>query len=556
MKIRQIEKYHRFVSSPIVAMILFFMLFTLPSCEDDPIAAGGSKIRLTKKVELSCELGSQGVVDLHCSNNWKIKLTANWLSVSHKAGLAGDYDIIVTARSANKSFSSRKAYIIVGAGINRDSVEVVQRPDVCLRVDEPYCMIPSESGSISVCCELNTESVIDVVGSEKWLTAAMKDWNGTKGEISVSYEANKTKASRTAMVFIFQKNKNQRKLLQTLPVIQQGEGSSASAYKSADYSADGNVVCLQKSAIGTGLPIVIMGDGFRDTDVANGYFAEVVDVAVENIFSEEPLKSLRQCFDIYAVTAVSETNGFGTGHTALGCFFEGGRSTHVKGDGDKIDRYLSLVPGLNIGDALAVVLLNTPMYAGTTVYGFADATGKGLMHRAVAFCPVIDSLRSENFRTVLCHEAVGHGFAKLQDEYEDSSHGAIDASGRELLDYFHKNKWAQNVDYHASDTIVLWHRFLSDDDYLQEDLGIYEGAALYPKGVYRPSAESMMRSNNEAFNAPSRWAIYYFVVSRAMGYEPDYEEFVQFDKLHKPHFRTLKSAELSRPFAPPVFVGR
>lgn len=36
---------------------------------------------------------------------------------------------------------------------------------------------------------------------------------------------------------------------------------------------------------------------------------------------------------------------------------------------------------------------------------------------AIAYCPVIYDLQSESFRQVLVHEAVGHGFAKLEDEY-------------------------------------------------------------------------------------------------------------------------------------------
>lgn len=36
---------------------------------------------------------------------------------------------------------------------------------------------------------------------------------------------------------------------------------------------------------------------------------------------------------------------------------------------------------------------------------------------AIAYCPVIEGLESGLFRQVLVHEAVGHGFGKLEDEY-------------------------------------------------------------------------------------------------------------------------------------------
>lgn len=48
-----------------------------------------------------------------------------------------------------------------------------------------------------------------------------------------------------------------------------------------------------------------MGDGFLDTDIVNGTYDEVMNKAMENLFTEEPLKSLQSYFNVYSVMAVS-----------------------------------------------------------------------------------------------------------------------------------------------------------------------------------------------------------------------------------------------------------
>ena len=77
-------------------------------------------------------------------------------------------------------------------------------------------------------------------------------------------------------------------------------------YHSLDMKTDdGKVTQLQKHKVGKGVPIVIIGDGFVDKDIKEGKFREVTNKALEALFSKHPLKSLRDYFDVYEVTAVS-----------------------------------------------------------------------------------------------------------------------------------------------------------------------------------------------------------------------------------------------------------
>ena len=402
----------------------------------------------------------------------------------------------------------------------------------------------------------NTSSGIAGIGNhgpDKYQPETVEE---TDYELTVVIESNSTVMALTARIIFSAGRFMQYETLNAVEVILQG----AETYESEDYSADGLTVVLHEAEKGAGIPIVLMGDGFTDTEIADGTYSTVMETAMENLFTEEPLKSLRDYFDVYSVTAVSKHGRFGMGYsTALGCELEGNGSTGISGDDNAIMEYVSKIDGLEVSEALAVVVLNTEEYAGTTYFGYSY--NGDMTEFAIAYCPTIYGLQSEEFREVLVHEAVGHGFAKLQDEY--SYEGVIPAYEKEQIIYMQEEYgWAQNVDFTDDEEAVLWSGFLADSSYEDEDLGIYEGACTYMFGAYRPSEDSMMNSNTLGFNAPSRKSIYDKVMLRGEGREPDYDEFVEFDKtVQTSDSRTVsssvtRSTSSARHFASPRMAGR
>ncbi|MCD8317836.1 MAG: M64 family metallopeptidase [Paraprevotella sp.] len=323
---------------------------------------------------------------------------------------------------------------------------------------------------------------------------------------------------------------------------------------------DKSVYTLQTASKGRGIPIVLTGDGFTQTEIESGLYAAVMNKTYENLFTEEPFLSLRDYFNVYAVTAVSKDNRFGNGyHTAFSCQFDGGNSSGVSGDDNTVVDYISCVNGIDIENTFAVVILNFTVYAGTTFFGYTNTQTKKNTEFAISYCPTIKDLYSEIFRTVLIHEAGGHGFSKLEDEYAYEENGTIPASEITQLKKLQALGWAQNVDVTDDPKSVLWSQFLSDNRYASEDLGVYEGAMTYIKGAYRPSTESMMNNNLLGFNAPSRQSIYRRVMKYGEDKEPTYEDFVTFDLQTLPPARIRKRSTLpstTRPFAPPVFTRK
>ena len=125
--------------------------------------------------------------------------------------------------------------------------------------------------------------------------------------------------------------------------------------------------------------------------------------------------------------------------------------------------------------------------------------------------------------------------------------------------------WWKNVDFTDDPNCIKWARFLADDRYKNEDLGIIEGGLTYWKGVWSPSEASNMRYNVGGFNAPSREAIWYRMHKLAYGtdWTYNYEDFVAYDAINRQ--KTTVTAPgpwrsayttVKRPSAPPVVVGK
>ena len=95
-----------------------------------------------------------------------------------------------------------------------------------------------------------------------------------------------------------------------------------------------------------------------------------------------------------------------------------------------------------------------------------------------------------------------------------------------------------NIDVHSDVTKTRWARFAADSRYASENLGAVEGGGLFAFGMYRPTQNSMMRFNNCPFNAPSREAIYKYVMQESEGskWNYDYETFVTFDAKGRDEF--------------------
>ena len=332
------------------------------------------------------------------------------------------------------------------------------------------------------------------------------------------------------------------------------------AYNSTDYSADGDVHVIQTASEGAGIDLVLMGDGYSDRQIASGKYMEDMTLSIDNFFKLEPYKSNRNLFNIYVVDVVSLNEGYQViaGTTALDGYF--GDDTEVGGDDEAIMNYARKALGEDddrLNNAVMVCIMNEDYYAGTCYMYYVNLKNDYGAGPAVAYFPAYYS-DPDVFAAMISHEAGGHGFAKLADEYYYSGTGSIPSETKDQYEYVQQQwGWYKNVSFNNKN--VSWQKFISDSRYDDQGLGVYEGAVSYQYGAYRPTVNGMMNENVGGYNAPSREAIWHKMHVLAYGdaYTYSYDDFTAWDLAHKqvfsapaPSGRGVKQA--LPPLAPPV----
>ncbi|MBQ8461166.1 MAG: redoxin domain-containing protein [Bacteroidales bacterium] len=339
------------------------------------------------------------------------------------------------------------------------------------------------------------------------------------------------------------------------------EEGDPKVYSSTDYSADGVVNKLQTASEGEGVNLILMGDGFSDRMIANGTYHNAMNRIADAFFSEEPYTTFKSCFNVYEVNVVSKNEIIGEGSTALRTWF--GSGTQVGGNNSLCMNYaLKAISSEEMDDAIIIVAINSDSYAGTC-YMYPVPNGDYSRGVSVAYFPT--SSDTDTFNGLVSHEAGGHGFAKLADEYAYESMGAISADAIANTKAQEPYGWWKNVDFTSDPATVKWSQFLSDPRYASEGLGCFEGGLTYWTGVWRPTDASIMRYNTGGFNAPSRYAIWYRIGKLAYGesWEGSYEDFVAYDTINRtPAAVARRDAQRRRAvqkplpqLPPPVVVG-
>lgn len=288
---------------------------------------------------------------------------------------------------------------------------------------------------------------------------------------------------------------------------------------------DGIVTLLQTAEDGNGIDIVLLGDSYGASALNDGTYEAVMRESMDCFFEIEPYKSYRHLFNVYMVNVVSD-NG-----SRLGVSY--GEGTSITGNDELCFQYASkALSDDRLENALVIAVVNSTQFGGST-YMYVPDGGDWADGKAVSYIPKVQ-LKME-FRGLIQHEAGGHGFAKLADEYVEGKGDLIPESEKDHKNEYEKYGWYANIDFTDDPAAVKWAHILSDPRYGSEPEGVYEGALDYSSGVWRPTYTSIMKDNQGVFNAPSREAIWRRIHKLAYGadWQYDYESFAEYDAANR-----------------------
>ncbi|MBQ2703374.1 MAG: leucine-rich repeat protein, partial [Alistipes sp.] len=292
-----------------------------------------------------------------------------------------------------------------------------------------------------------------------------------------------------------------------------------------DYEyGDGDVLVHQSATEGKGVNIVFMGDCFDARDVADGSYLAGIEEAIGYYFAIEPYKTYKPYFNIYTIFGVSKDSGMGTVNTVKESKFGSMYSLEgIAPDHAICYEYAMKAENVNednLSQTLVVLVENTEDYGGIC-YMWGDGS-------AIACCPMSRDAYPYDFRGIVQHEAGGHGFGKLADEY--IYHNAFIQSCTcpccEHLDSFRASKargWYRNLSEVGDMKSVEWAHLIYHPDY-SNIVDMYEGGFFHTRGIYRSEATSCMNNNIPYYSAISRQEMVERIMKYA-GKEFSLEEF-------------------------------
>ena len=228
------------------------------------------------------------------------------------------------------------------------------------------------------------------------------------------------------------------------------------------------------------IDVAIVGEGYTAAEMST-FYADA-QVACESLFSHEPFMSMKNRFNIVAVATPSIDSGVSIPHK------KEWKNTVFMSHFDTFysDRYLTTTHLKAVNDALAgipyeqiIVLANTDNYGGGGVYN--DITLTAAHHY--------------KFRPVVVHE-FGHAFGGLGDEYWYDGDVMDDTYPLTV------EPWEPNITTRVNfaskwqDMIVKGTPIPTPaQDKNIYSVGLYQGAGYSAKGLYRPSYDCRMRTN-------------------------------------------------------------
>ena len=286
-------------------------------------------------------------------------------------------------------------------------------------------------------------------------------------------------------------------------------------------------LCALNQAGEDDMNIVFLPEGYT-ADQMDVFMKEVV-LAWKILCQAKPYSHSLDRINVYYSTALaSASDTLGSGHTAFGLDTPQSHKAYCKITLDSVKNVMKRLL-LPVEKTIMVVMANA---GNDTHIGYTLVTTPS-PRMSYPVTVVIRSLFCKD-PAAFTHE-MGHAVGLLADEYYYNDENLIfDEKESTKLANWQTDGVFLNVSASSEASEVFWHQFLTDDDFSEEKIGIYEGGDSYPHGVYRSTFNSVMRYHfqSEFYNAVDRYLVYRRIENMHSGRDISYEEWKQIDLAH------------------------
>ena len=507
--------------------------------DDEPFFRMSKNVVLLEAYEQVCDIEIESNVEWNIEH---LEMLPDWIGVEKIT----DRLLNISVKE-NYSFDARNYRIFFDEPIDTCFIDVTQEAKAHLTfIGDKNYVLSAAQDTLKVEVKNNIPfNVIVLDEGDKWIS----EMNGIFPSLNIGNELlfqiaeNNGNVSREAHIVI---SNEECHLSDTLSIVQQANNGIGD-----EEFVDGNYYIVNQSLKGK-TNIIVIGDGFIRNDLMNGYYESCLKKAIEYFFSIEPYKSYREFFNVYMVVAESEEEGvgqknlFGEGSikNKFGTAFGGG--TEIVCDDELIFEYARKVEELPDNKPITVlVVLNSDKYAGTA-YLYRDGN-------SIALCPMSTAEPPNDFEGIVHHEAGGHAFGFLCDEYVYNQREMPEERKNSIKDW-QKEGFHLNLDFTDDLDKILWKDFIGYEKY--SPVGAYEGGYEYQYGVWRSEENSCMNNNIPYYNVQSRWCIVNSIMQLS-DIEFSVQDFINNDNpVYPTNGRALNTWNDFIPLGNPVWVNK
>lgn len=517
-------------SNKLISIIIFVVLYILQSCEIKEPFVNVTDITVDKNL-VTMVIGDEVKLNASISPLAAANINVVWSS-NNESVVTVDNNGLITAHMVGNAVISVKT---VDGRINATSnISVIEG---WISLSENSIEAITTGGNYN----------LKISASHNWIVESLPQW------ISVSPSSGSaTGADSTSLVVTFSQIDSSSNFRSGNVIFKLNNEEFADTLEVNQYNyafSDGEYATVQSSSAGKGIDLVFMGDGYTITDIRQGEYEDNLLEAIFHFFNLEPFKTYRNYFNAHIVYAFSEESGVSdhnaTKKTKFSTKYESRNSTLMSVDLDKSFEYALKAPLVSdLTETTIIIITNSSRFAGTN-YFYSDG-------RSVSVIPVSSSSYPNDFRGVLQHEAAGHGFGRLADEYVTND-TSIPADEIDELKMWQEWGYFLNVDVTNNLDTILWNYFIDDPDYSY--VGAYEGGYTYASDVWRPEPSTLMNNNIPYINAPGRELIVRRIKDLA-GEVSSFEEFKRLDvrESHVLRSSATLSTDKSLRLSPPVLI--